>query len=202
LRRGKRVGGAALLLGGALFVGCASIPGGDAPARGRSGAPLKPGASAVEGHGFVIPGVPFLPQEEDTCGPTALAMLFRFYGREAPVAEIVRETRTEGLRGVLITDLAAAARRRGFDASVEDLDLAGLRRHILAGTPVVLLVDLGIWVASRPHYMLAYGVTPEGAVVHSGRTGGQIVPFSALEAQWSRMGRLALVVRPSLHEEE
>jgi ABC-type bacteriocin/lantibiotic exporter with double-glycine peptidase domain len=203
----KRIGGAALLLGGALFLGCAAIPGGDArrgdaPARGRSAAPLTPEALPAEGRMFIIPGVPFLPQEKDACGPTALAMLLRFYGREAPVAEIVRETRTEGLRGVLITDLAAAARRRGFDASVEDLDLDGLRRHILAGTPVVLLVDLGMWVISRPHYMLAYGMTPEGTVVHSGRTEGQIVSFSALETRWSRMGRLALVVRPSLPGEE
>ncbi|MBI5576507.1 MAG: peptidase C39 [Deltaproteobacteria bacterium] len=179
--------GAALLLGGALFVlaGCA----GTGANVGR------------EDHGaypeIVIPGVPFLPQEEQTCGPSSLAMNLLFLGREASTAEIVRETRTEGLGGTLITDLAGAARMRGFSAQVDALDLPRLRERIGSGIPVILLVDLGTWVWSRPHYLLAYGWTRDGIVAHSGRERGKVIPFSVLDAQWSKMGRLALVVGPA-----
>jgi ABC-type bacteriocin/lantibiotic exporter with double-glycine peptidase domain len=181
---GKSVFGAALLLGGAFFVlgGC----GGTQPLRETGGA-----AAA----GIVIPGVPFLPQEEDTCGPSSLAMNLRFLGSDALTSDLVRETRTEGLKGTLITDLAAAARRRGFAAEVIDLDLPRLRERISAGAPVILLVDLGTWVWSRPHYLLAYGWTSEGIVAHSGREQGKVIPFSELDAQWVKMGRLTLVVR-------
>ena len=107
----------------------------------------------------------------------------------------MRETRTAGLRGTLITDLAAAARRRGFEAEVVDLDIARLRERISGGTPVILLVDLGMWVFSRPHYLLAFGVTPEGVVAHSGREKGKEIPFPTLLARWSKMGRLAVIVQ-------
>jgi ABC-type bacteriocin/lantibiotic exporter with double-glycine peptidase domain len=143
----------------------------------------------------VIAGVPFLPQEDDTCGPSSLAMVLGFLGQNVDTAEIVRETRTEGLKGTLITDLTGAARRRGFAAEVVDFDLPGLRERISAGVPVILLVDLGIWNWSRPHYLVAYGWTPEGVVAHSGRERGKVIPFSTLDAQWAKMGRLAIIVR-------
>lgn len=180
-----RLAGAALLLGGALLVsgGCAA---------GRTAAiPALPAAASGT---RVIEGVPFLPQEEETCGPSSLAMLLRFHGKEVATRELVEETRTAGLRGALITDLAAAARRRGVEAGVADLDLAGLRRRILAGEPVILLVDLGTWVWSRPHYLVAYGVTAEGVVAHSGRSEATVIPYGSLEAQWAKMGHLAIVI--------
>ena len=142
----------------------------------------------------VIAGVPFLPQEDDTCGPSSLAMVLGFLGKNVDTSEIIRETRTAGLRGTLITDLTEAARRRGFEAEIADLDLPRLRERIVAGTPVILLVDLGIWTWSRPHYLVAYGWTPEGVVAHSGREQGKVIPFSTLDSQWAKMGRLAITV--------
>ncbi len=182
-----RLPGAALLLGGALF-----LSGGCASPRPAGEPSVAAGAPAAATH--VIPGVPFLPQEEDTCGPSSLAMLLRFHGKNGTTRELAGETRTAGLRGTLITDLAAAARRRGLPAEVTGLDMTGLRRRIAAGEPVILLVDLGAWAWSRPHYLVAYGVTPAGVVAHSGRTEGAVIPYGVLDAQWAKMGRLAIVV--------
>ena len=183
--RGFRFPGAALLLGGALFVagGCSAVL-----ATGVYDGTAAPDAT------HVIPGVPFLPQEEDTCGPSSLAMLLRFHGFSVETRELVVETRTKGIQGTLITDLAAASRRRGLAVEVTTLDLPRLRREIASGEPVILLVDLGAWVWSRPHYLLVYGATPEGVVAHSGRTEGAVIPYGTLDAQWAKMGRLAIVV--------
>lgn len=179
---------ALLLTGGVLFMlgGCA------AGAGKVSGSVRSPEAPTQ--FSSVIEGVPFLPQEEDTCGPSSLAMVLGFLGRDVTTQEIVRETRTEGLKGTLITDLTGAARRRGFAAEIADLDLPRLRARISAGVPVLLLVDLGIWSWSRPHYLVAYGWTPEGVVAHSGLERGKVIPFSTLDAQWAKMGRLAIIV--------
>ncbi len=182
---------AVLLTGGVLFtqggcaVGVSAGKGSGAAQPTEASAPLPP----------VIAGVPFLPQEDDTCGPSSLAMVLGFLGQNVDTSEIVRETRTQGLKGTLITDLAGAARRRGFAAEIADLDLPRLRERISAGVPVILLVDLGIWSWSRPHYLVAYGWTPEGVVAHSGREQGKVIPFSTLDAQWAKMGRLAIIVR-------
>jgi ABC-type bacteriocin/lantibiotic exporter with double-glycine peptidase domain len=181
----------AVLLSGVLFslVGCATS-GSAAKAAGTVRSSEAPASLSS-----VIAGVPFLPQEEDTCGPSSLAMVLRYLGTNVDTAEIVRETRTEGLKGTLITDLAGAARRRGFAGEVADLDLPRLRERIAGGVPVILLVDLGIWSWSRPHYLVAYGWTPEGVVAHSGRERGKVIPFPTLEAQWAKMGRLAIIVQ-------
>lgn len=180
----SRFRGAALLLGGALFVAwaCAS--------------PRPAVAPAAEGSapGRVIRGVPFLPQEEDSCGPSSLAMLLRFHGIRAETGELVVETRTTGIQGTLITDLAAAARRRGLAVEVATLDVLALRRQIASGEPVIVLVDLGVWAWSRPHYLLVYGTTKDGVVAHSGRTEGEVIPYGTLDAEWAKMGRLAIVV--------
>jgi ABC-type bacteriocin/lantibiotic exporter with double-glycine peptidase domain len=190
VEKGLSLFAAALLIGGVLFTqgGCA-VGGNAAKGAGtvqtlESPAPLP----------SVIAGVPFLPQEDDTCGPSSLAMVLGFLGHDVTTQEIVRETRTEGLKGTLITDLASAARRRGFAAEIVDLDLPRLRERISAGVPVILLVDLGIWTWSRPHYLVAYGWTPEGVVAHSGRERGKVIPFPTLDAQWAKMGRLAIIV--------
>jgi len=182
--------GAALLWGGAFFIlgGCAA--GMDA---GKGPGSLN-ALDAPPSRHMAIEGVPFIPQEEETCGPTSLAMVLRFLGDPAPTEDLIRETRTEALTGSLITDLAASARRRGFTAEVVDLDLPRLRERIASGSPVILLVDLGIRVWSRPHYLLAYGWTPEGVKAHSGRERGIVIPFRTLDAQWAKMGRLALIV--------
>lgn len=190
---GRPLRGAVLLAVGAFFVagGCAR----DAGFRGAVAPAPEAGGSIRAPAANVIPGVPFLPQEEDTCGPSSLAMLLRFLGNEAETGEIVRETRTAGLRGTLITDLAAAARRRGFEAEVVDLDLPRLEEKISEGVPVILLVDLGAWVVSRPHFLLAFGVIPEGVVAHSGREEGKVIPFPTLSGQWAKMGHMAVIVR-------
>jgi ABC-type bacteriocin/lantibiotic exporter with double-glycine peptidase domain len=184
-KSGSGFGCAAVLMAGCVLFtlgGCATGMG------AQAGPPTAPVSS-------IIAGVPFLPQEDDTCGPSSLAMVLGFLGKDVSTAEIVRETRTAGLKGTLITDLTSAARRRGFEAEVVDLDLPRLRERISAGVPVILLVDLGIWNWSRPHYLVAYGWTPEGVVAHSGREQGKVIPFRTLDAQWEKMGRLAIIVR-------
>jgi len=182
----------AALLAGVLFTqgGCAVGAGASA---GKGAGAVQP-SEAPAPVPSVIAGVPFLPQEDDTCGPSSLAMVLGFLGQNVDTAEIIRETRTEGLKGTLITDLAGAARRRGFAAEIVDLDPPRLRERISAGVPVILLVDLGIWTWSRPHYLVAYGWTPEGVVAHSGGEQGKVIPFPTLDAQWAKMGRLTIIV--------
>ncbi len=183
MRSSPRLFGAALLLGGALFLSA-----------GCSTRPLT--MTSVDGPLFFIPGVPFLQQQEETCGPSSLAMMLRFLGGNQTTAELMAETRTEALRGALITDLATAAKRRGFSAAIVDLDLARLKASIDSGTPAILLVDQGFLVYSVPHYLVAYGYTADGVIVHTGKTSGAVIAAKTLDAQWARMGRLALIVSP------
>ncbi len=187
--------GASIFFGGALFLlaGCAG--GG-----GAGTGPISGGGKELSApRPVVIEKVPFFPQQEESCGPTSLGMVLRHLGDTTPVDDLVRETRTTGLQGTLITDLAGAARRRGYSAEVENLDMPRLRERIRRGEPVILLVDLGVWVWSRPHYLVAYGYTSEGVVAHSGMEEGEVIPWRTLDSQWAKMGRLALIVTRAGH---
>lgn len=188
MTRAGRLSGAALFLCGALVMltGCAAF--------GRAMKPPGPAEPALPSR-FVIDNVPFIPQQEDTCGPTSLAMLLRFLGQDADVGELVRETQTPRLKDVLITDLAAAAAKRGVPMDVDNLSIVRLRSLLAKGTPVILLADLGAWGISIPHYLLVYGYTPHSVIAHSGKTAGKEISYATLNDEWAKMRGLALVVR-------
>ena len=60
--------------------------------------------------------VPFVPQEKDTCGAAALAMVMGYWGREVPHREIAGALVEEELRGIRGSRLADFARERGMVA--------------------------------------------------------------------------------------
>jgi len=142
--------------------------------------------------------VPVIRQAPERCGPAALAMVLRFYG--APPSAVAEADRAydRTLRGALITDLAAAAQRAGFRASVETPDEEGLRALLRERVPPVLLYERGIGPIGRGHYGVVVGWEPErGAyVVNDGRARPRRVGRDALLRNWRAAGGQALVVRP------
>ena len=60
--------------------------------------------------------VPVVRQAPERCGPAALAMVMRFHGADSAALAEADRAYDPVLRGALITDLAAAARRAGFTA--------------------------------------------------------------------------------------
>ena len=60
----------------------------------------------------VIQGVPYRPQEQrDDCGPSALASLLAYRGRDVPVGEISRAVYEPKLGGSLLPDMENFARQ-------------------------------------------------------------------------------------------
>jgi len=142
--------------------------------------------------------VPVIRQTPERCGPAALSMVLRFYG--APPSAVAEADRAYDpvLRGALITDLAAAAQRAGFQASVETPDEEGLRALLRERVPPVLLYERGIGPIGRGHYGVVVGWEPEHGtyVVNDGRARPRRVGREALMRSWRAAGGQALVVRP------
>jgi len=61
--------------------------------------------------------VPIVRQARERCGPAALTMVLRWYGADSVGAREADQAYDPALRGALITDLAAAARRTGASGS-------------------------------------------------------------------------------------
>ncbi len=145
----------------------------------------------------VIENVPFVKQKDWFCGPAAMASVMRFYGLNISQDEIAKEVFTPKLKGALISDMEYYAREMGFKAETKNGDLNMLISFINEGIPPIVLVDIGKWIVSQPHYYVVYGYnkSKNTFLLNTGYESNQVISFSRLGKEWEKMNRLMLVVR-------
>ena len=147
--------------------------------------------------GSVINGVPFVKQKDEFCGPAAMASVLGYYGDSISQEEIAVEAYTPKLDGALISDMENFARGRGYDAKTVSGNITALENEIDGGVPVILLVDMGKWMVSVPHYYVVYGFDTENRVfiVNTGEEEGVEISYERLDREWEKMNRLMLIIK-------
>ena len=149
-----------------------------------------------------IPGIheltetPFFPQDDYQCGPAALATVMVAAGVKVTPEELVPQVYLPERKGSLQVEMLAAARRHGLVSYQLPPTYAALVQEIAAGTPVILLQNLGIkdgW-----HYAVAIGYDWDNGMLQlrSGRNERQELPFGMNEMAWRRSGYWAMVAVP------
>ncbi len=159
---------------------------------------LAHSAPVVPAEGAVRLAVAAVRQEPERCGPAALRMVLAYYGaRDTALAEADRAY-DPVLRGSLITDLAAAARRAGYSARVEAASDAALDSLLTAGVPPILLGSSGFGPITRGHYVVLVGSGPgrDAWFINDGGSTTRRVGRRALLRRWRSAGGQALVVSP------
>lgn len=141
-----------------------------------------------------IEGVPFIKQDSRFCGPASLASVMTYYGVATDQKTIAAAVYSEKLQGALITDLERYARDAGFETRSGRGTAEGLKAQIDRQRPVIVLVDLGFWVAVRPHYLVVYGYDGEGFKAHDGYTPGNRYAYDRFSEIWGKMGNAYLLV--------
>jgi tetratricopeptide (TPR) repeat protein len=139
--------------------------------------------------------VPFVPQEDDLCGPAALAMALRASGAAADLETLVAQVYVPGRQGSLQPEMLAAARRHGRLAVVLPPQLDALLAELRAGHPVIVLQNLALPAAPRWHYAVVTGYDPaqDALVLHSGTTSSMQLSLAVFERTWARSGYWAMV---------
>jgi hypothetical protein len=140
--------------------------------------------------------VPFFPQSDYQCGPAALATVMVAAGVRITPDELVPEVYLPERKGSLQVEMLAAARRHGLVSYQLAPSYGDLVREIAAGTPVILLQNLGFkegW-----HYAVAIGYDWDNGMLQlrSGRNERQELPFAMNEMAWRRSGYWAMVAVP------
>ena len=143
---------------------------------------------------FEIEGVPFIRQDSQFCGPASLASVMTFYGSPADQKTIGAAVYSEKLQGALITDLEKYARQKGFETKSGRGTVEELKTELDRMRPVIVLVDLGFWVVSKPHYLVVIGYDDAGFTAHDGYTPRNHYPYARFSEIWKKMGNAYLLV--------
>lgn len=145
----------------------------------------------------IIADVPFVRQKDKFCGPAAMASVMKFYGQNVSQDQIAKEVYSPELKGALISDMENYARKMGYSASTINGDENTLISLVDEGIPSIILVDLGIWVVSVPHYYIVYGYdkSNETFIINTGFTSNKEINFDDLDKEWEKMNKLMLIVR-------
>lgn len=138
--------------------------------------------------------VPFVKQKDDFCGPAALSSVLKYYGVEKSQEDIAKSVYIPKLKGALITDLEKYAKDQGFKTELFQGSLLDIKRFIDEGKPVILLVDLGFLWISIPHYIVVVGYDEKYVYANTGYEEKKAFDYKDLDREWSKMGRVALVV--------
>jgi len=143
-----------------------------------------------------LTAVPFFPQLEYQCGPAALATALAAAGAKVTADELVAQVYLPERKGSLQVEMLAAARRHGMVSYQLAPRFEDLLREIAAGTPVVVLQNLGFF--SGWHYAVAVGYDYERGVLvlRSGTLEREVMPFALHEFVWMRSGYWAMVAVP------
>jgi len=155
--------------------------------------------AGVAGPGAARLAVPVVRQAPERCGPAALVMVMRFYGADSATAAEADRAYDPVLRGSLITDLAAAARRAGFAAEVTEMPEDSLRALVARGIPPILLYGRGVGPLTVRHYGVLVGWDPGRGryAVNDGGPATRTMARADLMGRWRAAGSLALVLRRS-----
>ncbi|MGH8675937.1 MAG: PA2778 family cysteine peptidase, partial [Burkholderiales bacterium] len=142
--------------------------------------------------------VPFFPQTEYQCGPATLATVLVHARVKVTPDELVSEVYVPARKGSLQVEMLAAARRHGLVSYQLAPRFEDLLREIAAGTPVIVLQNLGVWPFDIWHYAVAVGYDLEESdlVLRSGERERQVLPTGVHELVWKKSDYWAMVAVP------
>jgi len=158
--------------------------------------PLEP---LPEDH-VLLTQLQYVPQSEDwDCGPACLATMMRHCGLDLSLSDLKGELKRTDDGGVIPLELICAARRRGLQVRSYSGDVNDLRRNLLEGRPLVLMLHplpgiVRMVTTRRGHYVVAVGYDDREreAYVHTGEAAFEPISYRRLQLEWSRTGFLTL----------
>jgi ABC-type bacteriocin/lantibiotic exporter with double-glycine peptidase domain len=146
----------------------------------------------------LIQNVPFFPQEDFYCGPSALAGLLTYYGHPTTQNEIADEIFLPRHFGTLSMDLLLYSQEKGLDAKVVEGNMNLLKSEISQKRPVIVFLNLGLKIFPKGHFItvIGYDDPAQAIIAHSGRQAGQHIAYHKFLQAWEKTGFWMLLVDP------
>lgn len=145
----------------------------------------------------LIENVPFFPQEDFQCGPASLAGVMNYWGVNVSLEEIAREIYSPSAKGTLNLDMILYAKRKGMESTYYQGSMEDIKNKIDSGHPLIVMVDLGLWIYQQNHFMVVIGYDQNGIVVNSGRERLKYLPLRNFMKKWEKTQFWTLWITPS-----
>lgn len=146
-----------------------------------------------------IKDVPFFPQTQHHCGPSALATVLVYEGVNTTPDQLSTQVYLPEREGSLQIEMTAAARAHDMLAYPLKPQLADLLTEVAAGNPVLVLQNNGFDWLPQWHYavVVGYDISAQRIILRSGETRRYMLSFNTFETTWQRSGQWALVILPA-----
>ena len=141
--------------------------------------------------------VPVVAQTPQRCGQAALEMVFRYYGAGDEALREADRAYDAALRGSLITDLAQAARRAGYDATIATQTTDSLVALLAAGVPPIVLYQSGQPPLTVAHFGVVTGWNCARGTftLNEGKKNPRTIQVDDFSKRWRTAGSQVLIVR-------
>ena len=158
------------------------------------GASVTPWGPALAARTVIVP---IVVQTPERCGQAALEMVLRSYGADSAALHEIDRAYDPVLRGSLITDLAAAARRAGYDAVVTTFTVDSLVDLLAIGVPPIVLYQNGRAPFTVAHFGVVTGwdAGREALTLNEGGPRPREMSRDNFGKRWRTAGSQALIVR-------
>lgn len=142
--------------------------------------------------------VAYFAQDENQCGPAALAMVFQHANLNIEPAQLRDSLYLPEKQGSLQVEMLATTRRQGLVAYVLQPQLKDVLAEVSAGNPVVVLQNLALDWYPLWHYavVIGYDLKREEIILRSGSNRRLVMPFSTFENTWARSKYWAMLALP------
>lgn len=135
-----------------------------------------------------IGSVPFFPQKQFYCGPTTIAEIVSFYGKNTTPDDIAPMLFVPNKEGTFQIEMVASARSHGLLAYQDRGTLELLLKLLDDNTPVIVFQNLSIDWFPMWHYAVVkgYDLKEEKFYLHSGTIKNHETDFATFERTWRR----------------
>lgn len=146
-----------------------------------------------------LSATPFFPQKRYQCGPAALATVLAADGVAVTPEDLTPYVYLPQRRGSLQTEMVAATRRYGRMPYTLRPSFDDLLAEVTAGTPVLVMLNLGIKLLPQWHYavVIGYHVPSDSLLLRSATSERLTMNRARFQSAWLRAENWAMVaVRP------
>lgn len=147
---------------------------------------------------FVIPDMPFFPQDAYQCGPAALATMLTAQNLTVHPDDLRPLVYVPERQGSFQTEIMAATRTHGMLAYPLQQNLVDLLSEVASGNPVMVLQNLGLASLPQWHYAVVkgYDLERDVLVLNSGEIEDYELAISTFERTWARADYWAMLTVP------